>query len=1300
MIAAVVLASLCLLNSASGQTLGEYRSRQSGNWNAPGPNGTWEQWNGSAWVTENAVTSPGSVTISGDGYPVVASTNTSSKDNQGNTPAVISLPSGIQPGDLILIFYSDGSNSGNDPALPAEYTLFYSNESTSGGGSTANLYRAAWYKIANGTEGATVSTTNNIPDRSAHTTYRISGGTYLGFPVASTADTGTDDNPDPPSLTSGFGAVPTMWIATSHSAGDGTVTAPTNYTANLIVGHSGGTGNAHATTGTSHRFTTAASENPGQYDLAADRVHAAWTVAIQGIGVSGTYPNPVVVGAISGSQNSDASSHAISIPAGEEDDLLVVVFSVDGNPTVTVGSGTGWTQLGQQSNSTTVTGAIYYKMADGTDALTLSTSANEQSTHITYRIRGATGISGEAANAIGSNSNPPSHTASDASFLWIATRSGDDTDVASSPPSGYSGMITRAASGGNGASTNTAINILGTAATTVDPGTFASPNEQWVSWTLAIQGPEPVVTMVPIDFPTLGGSNFPVVAGTNTSSRTTQTSGQHVISLPSDIQVGDLLLIFWSDGTNSGTDPLLPNDYTLLYSTESENSYFAIWYKIADGTEGATVSTTNSFGERSAHVTYRIAAGTYIGIPYYNDNTGSSSSPNPPDFNPGQGVEKFLWIASAHANEASNVSSIPNDFENELNIRTSGSTSNDDEHAQMVTAQRFLEASSQDPTSFSFSQTVTWASLTLAIQGAPSSTIATVRSPHTVTVTADVTVDEVTIESGGTVVVNNGITFTTPEDGFFDVSGTLQMGTDGTATMAGDGDFSLNSGGTLGVTSTEGITASGATGNIQNTGTRTFSTGANYEYNGSAAQNTGNGLPATVNSLTIDNAAGVTLSADVSVTSTLDLTDGLLITGANSVTVSTAGSIANASASSYVNGNLCRGIAAGANTYAFPIGTAAAYAPVSMAFQAGTTAGTLCGSTTDGDHPDIAGSDVDAANSVNRFWSFEIESGLGTANYNATFNWAGADEDAGFDENSAIVGKYDNPNWTYPAIGSFTASSITITGESGFSDFQVGNPACQAITATLSGTATICTGGSAGLSVSIAGGTSPYTVIYSDGSNNFTVNSYVSMDAITVSPAVNTTYTLVSVTDDDGCPATVSGSATVSVVALPTANAGAPLTAFCQGGTSAALGGSIGGSATGGIWDDGGVGGVFNPAATDLNATWTPPASYSGTATLTLTTSGGPCAPATDSKTQVVHQRPSAGTCNQVDDLCQTSTGAIDLTASGGAAPYSVTWLPAHGMPTQPAAIANSGDIITISGLVGGTGYTFTITDSNGCIAQ
>jgi len=89
------------------------------------------------------------------------------------------------------------------------------------------------------------------------------------------------------------------------------------------------------------------------------------------------------------------------------------------------------------------------------------------------------------------------------------------------------------------------------------------------------------------------------------------------------------------------------------------------------------------------------------------------------------------------------------------------------------------------------------------------------------------------------------------------------LGGGGSGTSSGN--FTLQSGATLGIGHAAGITSSGASGNIRVTGTRTYSTGANYVYNGTSAQSTGNGLPSTVNSLTLSGSGTKTISASLTV---------------------------------------------------------------------------------------------------------------------------------------------------------------------------------------------------------------------------------------------------------------------------------------------------------------------------------------------------------------------------------------------------------------------------------------------------
>jgi gliding motility-associated-like protein len=87
-------------------------------------------------------------------------------------------------------------------------------------------------------------------------------------------------------------------------------------------------------------------------------------------------------------------------------------------------------------------------------------------------------------------------------------------------------------------------------------------------------------------------------------------------------------------------------------------------------------------------------------------------------------------------------------------------------------------------------------------------------------------------------------------------------------------------------------------------------------------------------------------------------------------------------------------------------------------------------------------------------------------------------------------------------------------------------------TAVISQDATICAGQSATANITFTG-TGPYTFTYTNGLQNFTGNASGNSTSLTLSPAITTTYTLLSVSDAN-CSGTVSGAATITVNPLPT----------------------------------------------------------------------------------------------------------------------------------------------------------------------
>ncbi len=205
-----------------------------------------------------------------------------------------------------------------------------------------------------------------------------------------------------------------------------------------------------------------------------------------------------------------------------------------------------------------------------------------------------------------------------------------------------------------------------------------------------------------------------------------------------------------------------------------------------------------------------------------------------------------------------------------------------------------------------------------------------------------------------------------------------------------------------------------------------------------------------------------------------------------------------------------------------------------------------------------------------------------------------------------------------------------------------------------------CFGNSTGsIDLTVTGGVLPYTYLWS---NNSIIEDPQALSA--------GTYT-VTVTDANGC--TTTQTVTITQPQAPLALSTTQVNVLCFGNST----GSVNLTVTGGtspytyLWSNNGT--VEDP--TGMAA---------GTYTVTVTDANGCTA-----QTTVIITQPAltiALSTTQVNVLCSgNNTGSIDLTVTGGTAPYTYAW-------------SNNSILQDPQGLASGT-YTVTVTDANGCTA-
>src|SRR6056300_1039229 len=213
--------------------------------------------------------------------------------------------------------------------------------------------------------------------------------------------------------------------------------------------------------------------------------------------------------------------------------------------------------------------------------------------------------------------------------------------------------------------------------------------------------------------------------------------------------------------------------------------------------------------------------------------------------------------------------------------------------------------------------------------------------------------------------------------------------------------------------------------------------------------------------------------------------------------------------------------------------------------------------------------------------------------------------------------------------------------------------------ASITGTDPLCFGDANGTANVVAsGGTAPYTYLWNNGATTNSISGLIA----------GTTYT-VTVTDSNSCDTTLSITLVDPPLLIASITGTDPLCFGDANGTANVV--ASGGTAPYTyLWNTGATTNSISGLIAGTTYTVTVTDSNSCDTTLSITLVDPPLLIASITGT---------------DPLCfGDANGTANVVASGGTAPYTYLW--------NTGATTNS-----ISGLIAGTTYTVTVTDSNSC---
>jgi hypothetical protein len=235
---------------------------------------------------------------------------------------------------------------------------------------------------------------------------------------------------------------------------------------------------------------------------------------------------------------------------------------------------------------------------------------------------------------------------------------------------------------------------------------------------------------------------FPTVSAADSKSGTvTSNSGSWTLTYPTNLESGDLILAFMGlDGNALGGTGTWPAGWVGWVSSAGNTCHAQFAKKVSDGTETGNFSVTGLNSEQGCWRVIRIPAATWegtLGTDFQNasisgsvvrvgtQNTSGNTNPNPLSLDPNNwATEDTLWIAMASWDGTPTGTGYPTNYTQEDHTTAGGhtATSGGAGGAGLAVCYRKLNASSEDPGTFTISASEQWEAMTFAVRGTATGT--------------------------------------------------------------------------------------------------------------------------------------------------------------------------------------------------------------------------------------------------------------------------------------------------------------------------------------------------------------------------------------------------------------------------------------------------------------------------------------------------------------------------------------------------------------------------------------------------